>query len=114
LLVIRLRQVIGSVILDAQSAFAKGRQILDGILIANEVVDEALRTKKELMLFKVDFEKAYNSVDWGYLDSVMGKICFPTLWRKWIKEYVTTTTTYVLVNGSPTDEFPLGKGLRQG
>ncbi|RHN51489.1 putative RNA-directed DNA polymerase [Medicago truncatula] len=66
------------------------------------------------MMFKVDFEKAYDSVDWGYLDSVMGKMCFPTLWRKWIKECVYTATTSVLVNGSPTEEFSLGRGLRQG
>ncbi|MCI40481.1 cysteine-rich receptor-like protein kinase, partial [Trifolium medium] len=38
-------------------------QILDGILIANEVVDEARKSKKDLLLFKVDFEKAYDSVD---------------------------------------------------
>ncbi|MCI40326.1 cysteine-rich receptor-like protein kinase, partial [Trifolium medium] len=37
--------------------------ILDGILIANEVVDEAQKFKKDLMFFKVDFEKAYDSVD---------------------------------------------------
>ncbi|GAU38950.1 hypothetical protein TSUD_363890 [Trifolium subterraneum] len=60
----RLRLVIGSVISESQSAFVKDRQILDGILIANEAVDEARKTKKELMLFKVDFEKAYDSVDW--------------------------------------------------
>jgi len=41
----------------------KDIQILDGILIANEAVDEARKMKKELMLFKVDFEKAYDSVD---------------------------------------------------
>jgi hypothetical protein len=114
LLANRLRQVIGTVISDTQSAFVKNRQILDGILIANEVVDEARKTKKELLLFKVDFEKAYDSVDWGYLDSVMGKMGFPTLWRKWMKECVTTATASVLVNGSPTDEFSLGRGLRQG
>ena len=72
LLANRLRQVIGSVISEAQSAFVKNRQILDGILIANEVVDEARKAKKDLMLFKLDFEKAYDSVDWEYLDSVMG------------------------------------------
>jgi hypothetical protein len=83
-------------------------------LIANEVVDEARKSKKELLMFKVDFEKAYDSVDWGYLDAVMAKMCFPTLWRKWIKECVTTATASVLVNGSPTDELPLGRGLRQG
>ncbi|CAJ2670980.1 unnamed protein product [Trifolium pratense] len=110
----RLRLVIGSVISESQSAFVENRQILDGILIANEAVDEARRSKKELMLFKVDFEKAYDSVDWGYLDDVMGRMAFPTLWKKWIRECVCTATASVLVNGSPTDEFSLRRGLRQG
>ncbi|GAU51099.1 hypothetical protein TSUD_411800 [Trifolium subterraneum] len=110
----RLRLVIGSIISESQTAFVKDRQILDGILIANEVVDEARKSKKDLMLFKVDFEKAYDSMDWGYLDKVMGRMSFPTLWRKWIKECVCTATASVLVNGSPTDEFPLERGLRQG
>ncbi|MCI24871.1 receptor-like kinase, partial [Trifolium medium] len=47
----------------------------------------------------VDFEKAYDSVDWGYLDKVMERMVFPTLWRKWIKECVGTATASVLVNG---------------
>ncbi|GAU33774.1 hypothetical protein TSUD_393360 [Trifolium subterraneum] len=110
----RLRTVIGRVISESQTAFVKDRQILDGILIANEAVDEARKSKKELLLFKVDFEKAYDSVDWGYLDAVMGRMSFPVLWRKWIKECVCTATASVLVNGSPTDEFPLERGLRQG
>jgi len=82
--------------------------------VANEIVDEARKLQKELILLKVDFEKAYDTVDWGYLDEVMYKMGFPTLWRKWIKECVGTATTSVLVNGSPTDEFLLGRGLRQG
>ncbi|MCH79554.1 cysteine-rich receptor-like protein kinase [Trifolium medium] len=110
----RLRLVIGSVIGEAQSAFVKDRQILDGILIVNEVVDEARKCKKELLLFKVDFEKAYDSVEWDYLDTVMQKMSFPFLWRKWIKECVGTAIASVLVNGSPTDEFPMERGLRQG
>jgi hypothetical protein len=110
----RLRLVIGSVISESQTAFVKDRQILDGVPIANEVVDEARRSKKELLLFKVDFEKAYDSVDWDYLDDVMGKMAFQVLWRKWIKECVCTATASVLVNGSPTEEFPLERGLRQG
>jgi hypothetical protein len=56
----RLKMVLGSVISETQTAFVKNRQILDGILIANEVVDEAKESNKELMLFKVDFEKAYD------------------------------------------------------
>jgi len=103
LLANRLHMVIDSVILETQSAFVKNRQILDGILIANEAVDEAHKLKKDLMLFKVDFEKAYDSVDWGYLDAVLGRMSFSVLWRNWIRECVGTTTTSVLVNGSPTE-----------
>jgi len=83
-------------------------------LIANEAVDEARHFKKELIMFKVDFEKAYDSVDLKYLDSVMYQMNFPTLWRKWIMECVGSATTSVLVNGSPTEEFPMERGLRQG
>ena len=82
--------------------------------MANEVVDEARKRKKELLLFKVDFEKAYDSINWCYLDEVMYKMGFPVLWRKWINECIGTATTSVLVNGSPTDEFSLKRGLRQG
>jgi len=63
----RLRVVIRSVVSDSQSAFVKGKQILDGILLANEAVDVARCLKKEMLLFKVDFEKAYDSVDLSYL-----------------------------------------------
>jgi len=108
----RLRMVVGKVISETQTTFVKDRHILDGVLIANEVVDEACKLKKDLLLFKVDFEKTHDSVDWNYLDTVMGKMAFPILWQKWIKECVSNAS--ILVNGSPTDEFPLGRGLRQG
>ena len=75
------------------------------------MVDEARRLNKELLLFKVDFEKAYDSVDLRYLDSVMASMNFPTIWRKWIFECVGTVTTSVLVNGCPTDEFPIERAL---
>jgi len=57
---------------------------------------------KELLLLKVDFEKAYNSIDLKYLNSVMLNMSFPTLWRKWIMECVGTALAAVLVNGCPT------------
>ena len=62
----------------------------------------------------MDFEKVYDSINWGYLDDVMVKMGFSTLWRKWIKECIETASTSVLVNESPTNEFSLRRGLRQG
>jgi hypothetical protein len=106
--------VVGKVVSKTQSAFIKGRQILDGILIANEIVDDAKKSNKDLLLFKVDFEKAYDLVDWGYLDEVMSKMNFPMLWRSWIMKCVTTASASVLVNRCPTYEFCFERGLRQG
>ena len=110
----RLRSILNFVVSDAQSAFVHGKQILDGILIANEVIGDTKCMKKELLLFKVDFEKAYDSIDHNYLNSVMVNVNFPTLWRKWIMECVGTATAAVLVNGCSTKEFPLQRGLGQG
>lgn len=64
-------------------------------------------------MFKVDFAKAYNSVSWEYLDYVTSKIEFSAKWRKWMMECVTLAKIAVLLNGNPTDEFGLGRGLRQ-
>jgi len=78
------------------------------------VVDEVKKLNRNLLLVKVDFQKAYDSVYWICLDDVMSKMSFPNLWRKWMKECVTTATAAVLINGSPTEEFTLARGLRQG
>jgi hypothetical protein len=82
-------------------------------LIANELVDDARKHKKDLLLFKVDFEKAYDSVDWNYLDTLLRRMNFPILWHKWMTECISTPTVSILVNGSPTEEFKLERGLRQ-
>ncbi|GAU20900.1 hypothetical protein TSUD_120920 [Trifolium subterraneum] len=109
----RLKLVMDTVISESQFAFVKGRQIMDGILIANEVVDDAKKLKKELTLFKVDFEKTYDSVEWEYLNSVMAKMGFSVKLRQWIITCVSTAIASVLVNSRPTEEFCMGRGLRQ-
>lgn len=48
------------VISKSQSDFVKGMQIFYGILIANDVVGEARKLKKDLLLFKANFEKTYD------------------------------------------------------
>nr|GEX91304.1 RNA-directed DNA polymerase, eukaryota [Tanacetum cinerariifolium] len=76
--------VMSSLISKEQSAFVRDRQILDGPMILSEVIEWCNQKKKKSMIFKVDFEKAFDSV------------------------------RFVLVNGNPTKEFQLQKGLRQG
>ncbi|GKB71718.1 putative RNA-directed DNA polymerase, eukaryota, reverse transcriptase zinc-binding domain protein [Tanacetum coccineum] len=86
LLAKRLADVIDKIVSHEQSAFISGRQILDGPLMLIEVIESYKKKNKKLIIFKVDFEKGYDSVSW----------------------------TSILVNGSPTKEFSIKRGLRQG
>jgi hypothetical protein len=64
----RLAKVMGSIISPNQSVFIKGGNLVDGVVIVNEVVDWAKKAKKECLIFKVDFEKVYDSVEWVFLE----------------------------------------------
>ncbi|GJZ24055.1 putative RNA-directed DNA polymerase, eukaryota, reverse transcriptase zinc-binding domain protein [Tanacetum coccineum] len=110
----RLAKVIDKIISQEQSAFISGRQILDGPLMLSEMIDWYKKRKKKMLIFKVDFEKALDSVSWKYLDSVLHKLGFGLTWRAWIKACLYSSRTYILVNRSPTSKFSLKRGLRQG
>ncbi|XP_028101025.1 uncharacterized protein LOC114300334 [Camellia sinensis] len=110
----RLKRVLPVVINEVQSAFVCGRQILDSVLIANEVVDAWKRSKKKGIILKLDFEKAYDSLNWEFLWSMMNNLGFGEKWLVWMRSCIATARVSVLVNGSPTEEFQPQKGLRQG
>ncbi|KAF5795822.1 putative RNA-directed DNA polymerase [Helianthus annuus] len=110
----RLKKVLGSVISKNQSAFLGDRFILDGPLIINEVCSWLKKSKKEALLFKIDFEKAYDNINWGFVIDVLRQMGFGDRWRQWIWGILSSARASVLVNGSPTFEFKCGKGMRQG
>ncbi|GKV43294.1 hypothetical protein SLEP1_g50605 [Rubroshorea leprosula] len=114
LLTNRLRKVIHKVIGEQQMAFIRGRQLAEGVVIANEVIDEAKRNKKKSFLFKVDFEKVYDKVCWGFINYMMLRMGFCETWRSWIQECLRSSSVSVIVNGSPTRQFMVTKGIRQG
>ncbi|KAK2397838.1 hypothetical protein QL285_059374 [Trifolium repens] len=110
----RLAKVIGALIPNSQSAFIKGRQLVDGVVVVNEVIDFAKKFKRECLIFKVDFEKAYDSVNWGFLDYMLRRFGFGDKWCAWMKACVCSGNMSILVNGSPTEEISIQRGLKQG
>lgn len=78
---------------------------------SNEVVEEAKRKKKCLIL-KIDYEKVYDSVNWEFFTCLT--LSFHEKWIRWIRGCLVSSKVLVLVNGNLTSEFEVTKGLRQG
>ncbi|GJT77559.1 RNA-directed DNA polymerase, eukaryota [Tanacetum coccineum] len=110
----RLVDKLGSIVNEVQSAFVKDRQILDGPFILDELIQWCKKKRKHLLVFKVDFEKAFDSVRWDFLDDLLFKFGFGGKWRKWIQSCLRSSRGSIILNGSPTEEFQFHKGLKQG
>ena len=110
----RLKDVITPLIDESQNDFVRIRQILDGVLIANESLRWLKKNRISGVLVKIDFQKAYDSINWSFLRMVMEKLGFGRKWISWIMECVSSALMSVLLNGSPLRPFKMEKGLRQG
>lgn len=116
-LIMRLKQCLGSIISESQAAFVPGRNISDNILVAHEIM-HSLKAKKgcqsAYMAVKTDISKAYDRVEWNFLEKVMLQLGFDTQWVKKIMACISTVTYEVLINGSPYGKIYPTRGLRQG
>lgn len=110
----RISFVMPSLIGETQSAFVKRRQILDGALIANEVVHWVRKKQSKSIRLKLDFRKAYDTVRWSFIDYVLEAMGFGSKWRKWISCCLSSTSMSITVNGSPCHPFKMHRSLRQG
>ncbi|KAK3189705.1 hypothetical protein Dsin_029266 [Dipteronia sinensis] len=108
----RLKKVIGAVIGETQSAFVKDRQILDSFVVAEEIIHHWKKSKGGGLMVKLDFEKAYDSLDHSFLDKVLKDMGFGRKWRHWMSCCVSSLVLSVLVNRCPTRQFGIEKGLR--
>nr|GEV12926.1 RNA-directed DNA polymerase, eukaryota, reverse transcriptase zinc-binding domain protein [Tanacetum cinerariifolium] len=84
LLANRLVTVMSDLVNEFQSTFIANRKILYGPFMLNEIIHWCKSKKKQTMIFKVDFKKAFDSVHWDFLDDVMANFSFDTRWCDWI------------------------------
>jgi hypothetical protein len=100
------------VVSEEQLTFLTNRNILDGPLIISEVIAWLKRERSSALLFKVDFNKAFDTINCD--DSVFEQMGFQAKWRLWIRGILSSSRSAVLVNGSPTREFNYERGVKQG
>lgn len=114
LLTIRLGKVAQRLVATNQSAFIKGRYILESVVVAHELVHSLSKSKEKGLVLKLDYEKAYDRVSWEFLFEVLESRGFSSKWILWIKQLVTGGSLGIMVNGEDSAYFKPGKGLRQG
>nr|GEX54230.1 hypothetical protein [Tanacetum cinerariifolium] len=88
--------------------------MLEADVVRSEVIAWYHKRKQKLMVFKVDFEKAFDSIRWDFLDLVIAKLGFAFKLRSWIHRCLRNAGSSVLINRSPTSVFKIFRGLRQG
>lgn len=113
----RLKPLLPSIISDTQGAFVSGRLISDNIIIAHEMV-YGLQTNDKVaenfMAIKTDMSKAYDHVEWCFLETLLENLGFDRVWIRWVMACVSTVSFSVLLNGRSHGFIKLERGIRQG
>nr|GEX99235.1 putative reverse transcriptase domain-containing protein [Tanacetum cinerariifolium] len=85
----RIKKVIHKVVWEEQNGFIQGRYILDGALIANEAYDYLKKQKKKALLLKIDFKKAYDNINWKFIQRTllqMGSLTPEFKMERWARQ----------------------------
>lgn len=110
----RLSRVLPDLISVNQTAFVKGRQIADNFVTTREMLQHIAQTKNSAIFVKIDFRKAFDSVEWPFLIRVMQARNFPRRWIKWMELIWSTSSSKICINGDYSESFMHKRGLRQG
>ena len=110
----RMKPLLHHWILPSQTGFVPNRCILDNIFLAFEAIEWTLENKQDLSMLLLDFEKAYDRVNWTFLRQVMGKMGFHPTWIRQVMALNENASAAVIVNGEQSQSFKLQRSVRQG
>lgn len=113
----RLKPYIAGCISSSQSAFVPGREISENVILLREVL-HSFKSPSHVnsdFCLKVDLSKAFDRMDWDFLDSIIPLYGIPNQMRKWIMACVRSSEFSIVLNGGGSGgSFKLSCGLRQG
>ena len=111
---IRLRSMLPSIIHDTQSGFVQDRSIFYNIFLFWEMVALAQQNKQQMAVLLLDFEKAYDKVEWDFLEAVLSRLGFPNAWINGVSALYRQASSSVLFAGGYGPMFPISRSVRQG
>jgi hypothetical protein len=96
---LRLELIVSKIIHKSQTTFIKGRGIMNNILAFNKILHETKYKGQTGVVLKLDFEKAYDKVHWGFLMKCIMTRGFNSTWCEWIKRILYNGIVAVKING---------------
>lgn len=97
-----------------QSAFVQGRFIVESVVMAHEAIHEVHSSGRHGVVLKLDYEKAYDRVNWDFLVEMLTSRGFGNKWIGWILSILQESSFCVRINDTNGPYFVWGKGLKQG
>ena len=110
----RLQKEIGNLIDLHQTGFLKGRSISETFVFAAELIQTCNKRRLPTLVLKLDFAKAFDTVIWESLDTILKARGFHDRWCAWMRDILSSSKSAVLVNGCPGPWITCKWGLRQG
>ena len=113
----RLTLFLSDIISPTQSAFVPGRLITDNVLIAYEslhTIKQKKTGKEGWCAVKLDMHKAYDRVEWVFLEAILLKLGFHANWVNMVMLCVSSVEYRVRYTSTETEAFKPSRGLRQG
>ncbi|GKF79172.1 RNA-directed DNA polymerase, eukaryota, reverse transcriptase zinc-binding domain protein, partial [Tanacetum coccineum] len=109
----RIKSTLSQIVDDNQSVFIPGRAITNNILLTQELLKgyNCVNGPKRCS-FKIDIQKAYDTVNWLFIEDIMKRFGFPSKMIKWIMTCTATLKFTICVNGERFGYFRGGRGLR--
>ncbi|XP_071690777.1 uncharacterized protein [Rutidosis leptorrhynchoides] len=108
----RIKGSLDDIVSTNQLDFIPGHRIADNILLTQEIMKNYyLDRGVSRCAFKVDIQKAYDIVDWKFLQFILTWFGYPRKMIKWIMSCITTTSYTISVNGELHGFFKGKRGL---